>query len=84
MRRKIVIFLLLSIFRHGAHGRCEGDACPEESRDAHANGLLGGAAAVQQCSRTKDYPLDGTKLKPVRFCTSNALDGLHVAIWRLS
>ncbi len=27
---------------------------------------------MQQCSRTKEYPLDGTKLKPVRSCPSIA------------
>lgn len=27
---------------------------------------------MQQCSRTKEYPWDGTKLKPVRSCASIA------------
>ena len=49
----------------GAQAACEGNTCPEESRDARAAGLLG-SPSVQQCSKTKDYPNDGTKLKPVR------------------
>jgi hypothetical protein len=67
-RKRIALFVLvlaILLRPRDAHGRCEGDSCPEESRDAHAHGLLGGTA-VQQCSRTKDYPLDGSKLKPVR------------------
>ena len=68
-RAGLVLVLALTTFRHGAHGRCEGDSCSEESRDARESGLLGGTA-IQQCSREKSYPLDGTKLKPVRFRTS--------------
>ena len=66
-----VLVLAIVLRPRGAHGRCEGDSCPEESRDARASGLLGGTA-VQQCSRTKDYPLDGSKLKPVRSCEKPA------------
>ncbi|CAL5221253.1 g3408 [Coccomyxa viridis] len=62
----LVFVLALGFYCCGVLGRCEGDSCPEESREARANGLLGGAA-VQQCSRTKEYPWDGTKLKPVEF-----------------
>ena len=67
----VVLVLGLAFYGYSVLGRCEGDSCPEESRDARANGLFGGAA-VQQCSRTKEYPLDGTKLKPVRSCASIA------------
>ena len=66
-----VLVLAIVLRPRDAHGRCEGDSCPEESRDARTNGLLGGTA-VQQCSRTRDYPLDGSKLKPVRSCGNSA------------
>ena len=60
-----VAFILASyVLFDRVQGRCEGDSCPEQSRDAKAAGLLGGAV-IQQCSHTKDYPSDGTKLKPV-------------------
>ena len=49
----------------GTQAACEGNSCPKEAHDAHKAGLLGGAV-IKQCSHTKDYPTDGTKLQPVR------------------
>lgn len=58
----LVAFAALS----SVDGSCEGNSCAEQTKDAKAAGLLGGAI-IQQCSKTKDYPADGTKLKPVCF-----------------
>ena len=48
----------------GAQAACEGNSCPTDASDAHKAGLLGGPI-VKQCSHTKDYPSDGTRLEPV-------------------
>jgi hypothetical protein len=62
-----VSFTILVIYGalKGTQAACEGNSCPQEAHDAHKAGLLGGAV-IKQCSHTKDYPTDGTKLQPVR------------------
>jgi hypothetical protein len=77
-----VLLLASQAALQSVQGRCEGDSCPDESKDARAAGLLG-EGIVQQCSKTKDYPADGTKLKPVRLCRP-PVDCRGVKILRLN
>ena len=71
--RRLWIFSLILLGTNAplsyVHASCEGNSCEEQTKDARAAGLLGGTL-IQQCSKTKDYPADGTKLKPVGFRTS--------------